>query len=152
VATLGNEDTPSQCVSNGWDEFCGNSGFHHETKGTNGNTSALKIRAQVHCQENDTGLTACFLQLFGRFDTVKHRHRYIGHNNLGLQSHGGVKQRLAVCDFADDLELRLQKVLGHHCETWMIVSQKDSNFGQLDRPTDARLETGHYETLAHDSS
>jgi hypothetical protein len=41
---------------------------------------------------------------------------------------------LAVCDFADDLELRLQKVLGHLGET---VSQKDSNFGQLDRPPDA---------------
>src|SRR5262249_38081564 len=39
VATVGNEDTPIQRVSNGWDEFCGNLGFHHETYSTSANTS-----------------------------------------------------------------------------------------------------------------
>jgi hypothetical protein len=106
----------------------------------------------VYGQKNDTGPTARFLQLFGCFDTVKHGHGYIGHDNLGLQSHGGIKQGSAVCDFADDLELRLQKTLSQLCETWMIVSQKDSNLGHLDRPTGARLEMGHYEKSAHDSS
>jgi hypothetical protein len=102
-----------------------------------------KIRAQVYRQENNARPTARSLQSFGCFNTVEHRHRYIGHNDLGLQPHGGIKQRLAVCDFADDLELRLQKVLGHIRETGMIVSQKHSDFGQLDRPGDAFPETGH---------
>ena len=83
----------------------------------------------MRCQENDTGLTARLLQLFGCCDTVKDRHGYIGHDNLGLQSHGGIKEGLAVCELADDLELGLQKALSQVCETWMIVSQKDSNLG-----------------------
>jgi hypothetical protein len=58
---------------------------------------------------------------------------------------------LAVCDFANDLELQLQKVLGHLYETWMIVSQKDSDSGQLDRPPDAPG-NGVLRKSAHDSS
>jgi hypothetical protein len=111
-----------------------------------------KISALVHRQENDARPTARLLQLFGCFDTVKHRHRYVGHNNFGLQPHGGIKQSLAVRDFADDLELRHEKALGPLCETWMIVSQKYSNFSQLDRLTDAYIETGQLRKAAHGSS